>query len=134
MRLFMHFHNNKKLKTNSSWFFSLFRAEVMHSEVCTVKCILHQMIRVGIRPSAASIGWVVSFGGFDCFLLLVVVGARNKFGSTLYTFVLTSLKPNTQFVYGLGCTLLHTVQVILNHFLAHNSSLKMRSQAGNLLL
>jgi hypothetical protein len=35
------------------------------------------------------IGWVVSFGGFDCFLL--------------------------------------------NHFLAHHSSLKMRSQVGNLL-
>jgi hypothetical protein len=25
----------------------------------------------------------VSFGGFDCFLLLVVVGARKKLGSTL---------------------------------------------------
>jgi hypothetical protein len=29
------------------------------------------------------IRWVVSFGGFDCFLLLVVVGARNKLRSTL---------------------------------------------------
>jgi hypothetical protein len=41
------------------------------------------------------IGWVFRFGGFDCFLLLVVVGARNKFGSTHLTYVLTSLKPNT---------------------------------------
>jgi hypothetical protein len=40
------------------------------------------------------IGWVVSFGRFDGFLLLVVVGARNKLGSTLPTLVLTSLKPN----------------------------------------
>jgi hypothetical protein len=41
------------------------------------------------------IGWVVSFGGFDCFLLLMVVGARNKLRSTLLTLVLTSFKPNT---------------------------------------
>jgi hypothetical protein len=40
----------------------------------------------------------VSFGGFDCFLLFVVFGDRNKLGSTLLTFVLTSLEPNTQFV------------------------------------
>jgi hypothetical protein len=73
------------------------------------------------------IGWVVSLGGFDCFLLLVVVGARNKLGSTLLTFVLTSLKPNTQFVSGLGCTLSNLTQIILNHFLTDNSSLKMRS-------
>jgi hypothetical protein len=44
------------------------------------------------------IGWVVSFGGFDCFLHLVVVGARNNLGSILLTLVLTSLKPNTRFV------------------------------------
>jgi hypothetical protein len=50
------------------------------------------------------IGWVVSFGGFDCFLFLLVVGARNKLGSTLHTLVLTPLKTNTQFVCGLGCT------------------------------
>jgi hypothetical protein len=29
------------------------------------------------------IGWVVSFGGFECFLLFVVVGARNKLESTI---------------------------------------------------
>jgi hypothetical protein len=62
------------------------------------------------------IGWVVSFGGFDCFLLLVVVGARNKLGSTLSTLVLTSLKPNTQFVCGFGYTLLNPTQIILNQF------------------
>jgi hypothetical protein len=39
--------------------------------------------------------WVVSFGGFDCFLLFVVVGGRNKFGSSLLTLVLTPLKANT---------------------------------------
>jgi hypothetical protein len=44
------------------------------------------------------IGWVVSFGGFDYCLLLVVVGARNNLRSTLLTLVLTSLKPNTQIV------------------------------------
>jgi hypothetical protein len=80
------------------------------------------------------IGWVVSFAGFNCFLLLVVVGGRNKIGSTLLTFVLTSLKPNTQFICGLGCTLLNLTQVILNNFLTHNCSLKMRSQVCNLLL
>jgi hypothetical protein len=37
----------------------------------------------------------VRFGGFDCFLLLVVVGARNELGSTLLILILTSLKPNT---------------------------------------
>jgi hypothetical protein len=79
------------------------------------------------------IGWVVSFGGFDCFLLLEVVGARNKLGSTLLTLVLTSLKPNPQFVCGLGCTLFHPVQVLLSHFLAHHNSLKTRSQVANLL-
>jgi hypothetical protein len=79
------------------------------------------------------IGWVVSFGGFECSLLFVVVGARNKLGSTLLTLVLTSPKTNTQFVCGFGCTLFHVVQVILNHLLAHHSSLKMRYQIGNLL-
>jgi hypothetical protein len=47
------------------------------------------------------IGWVVSFGGFDGFLLLVVVGGRNKLENTLFTLILTSLKPNTQFLCGL---------------------------------
>jgi hypothetical protein len=78
--------------------------------------------------------WMDSeFCGFDCFLLFVVVRARNKLGSTLLTLVLTPLKANTQLVCGLGCTLFHTVQVSLNHFLAHNSFLKMRSKIGNLL-
>jgi hypothetical protein len=80
------------------------------------------------------IGWVVCFGGFDGFLHFVLVGGRNKLGSTLLTLVLTSLKPNTQFLCGFGCTLFHMAQVILNHFLAHHSSLKTRSQIGNLLL
>jgi hypothetical protein len=31
------------------------------------------------------VGWVVSFGGFDCCFLFVVGGVRNKFGSTLLT-------------------------------------------------
>jgi hypothetical protein len=64
------------------------------------------------------IGWVVSFGEFDCFLLLVVVRARNKLRSTLSTLVLTPLKANTIFVCGLGCTLFHMAQVLLNYFLA----------------
>jgi hypothetical protein len=66
----------------------------------------------------------VSFGGFECFVLFVIVGARNKIGSTLLTIVLTSLKDNAQFVYGFGCTLLNSTQVILNHFLTQLDSLK----------
>jgi hypothetical protein len=80
------------------------------------------------------IGRAVSFYGFDCFLLLVVVGARNKFMNTLLTLILTPLKANTQFVCGLGCTLLNLTQIILNEFLAHNRPLKMRSQISNILL
>jgi hypothetical protein len=49
----------------------------------------------------------VSFGALDCFLLFVVVGARNKLGSSLLTLVVTPLKANTQFIYGFGCTLLN---------------------------
>jgi hypothetical protein len=41
------------------------------------------------------IGWVVSFGGLECFLLFVVIGARNKLGSTLLALVLTTIKTNT---------------------------------------
>jgi hypothetical protein len=58
------------------------------------------------------IGWVVSFDGFDCFLLLVIVGARYKLRSTLLTLVLTPLKTNTQFVCGFDCTLLNPAQVL----------------------
>jgi hypothetical protein len=76
------------------------------------------------------IGWVVGFGWFECFLLFVVVGVKNKLGSTLLILVLTSLKPNTQFICGFGCTLLNSAQVILNQF----GFLKMCSQIGNLLL
>jgi hypothetical protein len=72
------------------------------------------------------IGWVVNFDGFDCFLLLVVVGAINEFRRTLLTLILTPLKPNTQFVSGPGCTLPNLTPVILNHFLTHNRSLKVR--------
>jgi hypothetical protein len=80
------------------------------------------------------IGWVVGFGWFECFLLFVVVGARNKLGSTLLTLFLTSLKPNTQFICGFGCTLLNSAQIIINHLLTQNSLLKICSQIGNLLL
>jgi hypothetical protein len=77
---------------------------------------------------------VVGFSWFECFLFFVIVGARNKLRSTLLTLFLTSLKPNTQFVCGFGCTLLNSAQIILNHFLAQNSLLKTCSQIGNLLL
>jgi hypothetical protein len=80
------------------------------------------------------IGWVVSFGGFDCCFLFMVVGARNKLGSTLLILVLTPLKTNTQFVSGLGCTQLNPTEIIFNHLLTHNHSLKARSQISNLLL
>jgi hypothetical protein len=43
------------------------------------------------------IGWVVGFDWFECFIIFVVVGARNKLRSTPLTLVLTSLKTNTQF-------------------------------------
>jgi hypothetical protein len=70
------------------------------------------------------IGWVLSFGGFDCFLLLVVGGAGNELGNALLTLVLTPLKVNTQSVCGFSCTLLNPTQVILNHFLTHFDFLK----------
>jgi hypothetical protein len=76
----------------------------------------------------------VSFGGFDCCFLFVVGGARNKLGSTVLTLIITPLKPNTQSVCGLGCTLLNPAQVLLNHFLAQNGFLMARTQIGNLLL
>jgi hypothetical protein len=80
------------------------------------------------------IGWLVSFGGFECFLLFVVVGARKKLGSTLLTHVFTSQKANAQFICRLGCILFHTVQVILNHLLTQLSSLKTCRQIRNILL
>jgi hypothetical protein len=80
------------------------------------------------------VGWVVSFVGFDYFLLLVVGGAGNELGSTLLTLILTPLKTNTQFVYGFGCTLLNPSQIIINHLLTQNGLLKTCSQVGNLLL
>jgi hypothetical protein len=79
-------------------------------------------------------GWVVSFGGFDYFLLFVIVEARDELRSTLHTLVLTPLKTNTQLVCGLDCSLLNTTQIILNHFLTHNRPLKMRTQVGNPML
>jgi hypothetical protein len=76
----------------------------------------------------------VGFGWFQCFQLFVVVGARNELRSTLLTLILTSLKPNTQFVCGFACTLLNHAQIILDHFLTQNSFLKTCNQIGNLLL
>jgi hypothetical protein len=80
------------------------------------------------------IGWIVRFGGFDCCFFFVVGGARNKLGSTHLTLILTPLKPNTQSVCGLGCTLLNPTQVFLNHLLTQHGFLKTCSQIGNLLL
>jgi hypothetical protein len=76
----------------------------------------------------------VSFGGFDCCFLFVVGGARKKLGSTLLTLILTPLKLNPQSVSGLGCTLLNSAQVLLNHLLTQSGFLKVRSQICNLLL
>jgi hypothetical protein len=80
------------------------------------------------------VGWVVSFGGFDCCFLFVVGGARNKLGSTLLTLIFTPLKTNTQFVCGFGCTLLNPTKIILDHFFAQSNFLMTCSQIGNLLL
>jgi hypothetical protein len=75
----------------------------------------------------------MDFGWFECFLLFMVAGGKNKFRSVLLILFLTSLKPNPQFVCGFGCTLLNTIQ-ILNYFLTQNGFLKTRSQMSNLLL
>jgi hypothetical protein len=64
----------------------------------------------------------------------MVAGARNKHRSTLLTFLLASLKPNTQSVCGFSCTLLNPAQIILNHLLTQHGFLKTCSQIGNLLL
>jgi hypothetical protein len=77
------------------------------------------------------IGWVMGFGWFECFLFFMVAGARNKLRSTLF---LASLKPNTQSVCGLGCTILNPAQIIIDHFLAQNSFLRTCSQICDLLL
>jgi hypothetical protein len=82
-----------------------------------------------------ALDWMGSkFCGFDGFLLLVVVGARNELRSILPTLVLTPLKTNTQFVCRRGCTLLNSTQIILNHLLTQLGFLKACSQIGNLLL
>jgi hypothetical protein len=61
-------------------------------------------------------------------------GARNKLGSALLTLIFTSLKPNSQFVCGFGCTLLNSAQILLDHLLTQSSFLKMCNQIGHLLL
>jgi hypothetical protein len=80
------------------------------------------------------IGWVMGFGWIECFLFFMIAGARNKLRSTLLTLFLTTLKPNTQSICGLGCTLLNPAQILLDHFLAQNGFLKMPSQISDLLL
>jgi hypothetical protein len=80
------------------------------------------------------IGWVMGFGWFECFLFFMVAEARKKLRSTLLTFLLTSLKPNTQSVCGLGSSLLNPAQILLDLFLTESSFLKTCSQIGNLLL
>jgi hypothetical protein len=76
----------------------------------------------------------MNFDWFECFLFFMVAGARNKHRSTLLTFLLTSLKANTQSVCGLGYTLLNPTQILLNHLLPQHDFLKTCSQIGNLLL
>jgi hypothetical protein len=88
-----------------------------------------------MQIKASSLGLGLSFlaslfGWFECFLFFMVARARNKLRSTL----LTSLKPNTQSVCGLGCTLLNPTQILLDHFLTQSSFIKTCSQIGNLLL
>jgi hypothetical protein len=80
------------------------------------------------------IGCVMGFCWFECFLFFMIAGARNKHRSTLLTFLLTPLKPNTQSVCGFGCTLLNPAQILLDHFFTQRSFLKTCSQIGNLLL
>jgi hypothetical protein len=80
------------------------------------------------------VGWVVSFGGFDCCFLFVVGLVRNELGRTLLTLILTPLKTNTQSICRFGCTLLNPAQILLDHFLTQNGFLKTRSQINDLLL
>jgi hypothetical protein len=76
----------------------------------------------------------MGFGWFVSFLFFMVAGARNKLRSTLLTFLLTSLKPNTQSICRHGCTLLNPAQILLNHLLTQHGFLKTCNQIGNLLL
>jgi hypothetical protein len=76
----------------------------------------------------------MGFDWFECFLFFMVAGARNKLRSTLFIFLLTSLKPNPQSVCRLDCTLLNPAQVLLNHLLTQHGFFKTCSQIGNLLL
>jgi hypothetical protein len=80
------------------------------------------------------VGWVVSFGGFDCCFLFVIGGAGNELESTLLTLILMPLKTNTQFVCGFGYTLFNPTQILLNYFLTQNGFLKMHSRISYLLL
>jgi hypothetical protein len=80
------------------------------------------------------VGWVVSFGGFDCCFLFVIGGAGNELESTLLTLILTPLRTDTQFVCGFGCTLLNLTQILLNPFLAQNGFLKTHSQISDLVM
>jgi hypothetical protein len=80
------------------------------------------------------VGSVVSFGGFDCFLLLMIGGDANELVRTLLTLILTPLKTNTQLVCGFGCTPLNHTQILLNHLLAQSNFLKTCSQIGKLLM
>jgi hypothetical protein len=50
----------------------------------------------------------VGFDWFECFFLLVIIRARNKLGSTLFTFILTFLKTNTLFICGFSGTLFNS--------------------------
>jgi hypothetical protein len=88
-------HSHKRCKCKLTWIWSIFLHTSLGGE------------------GWHGIGWVVGFGGFQCFFLLVIIGARNKLESTLFTFILTSLKTNTQFVCGFSCTLLNSTQVLL---------------------
>jgi hypothetical protein len=80
------------------------------------------------------VGWVVSFGEFDCCFLFVIGGTGNKLESTLLTLTLTPLKTNIQSVCGFGCTLLNLTLILLNYFLAQIGFLKTCSQIRDLLL
>jgi hypothetical protein len=80
------------------------------------------------------VGWVVSFDGFDYFLLLVVGRDGEELWSTFVTLILAPLKMNIQFICEFGCTLLNPTQIILNHLLTQNDLLKTCSQICNILL
>jgi hypothetical protein len=106
----------------------------MHTKASSLNLGVSFLVSLFGLKDGFGLDGVMGFDWFKCFLFFMVAGGRNKLRSTLLTFLLISLKPNTQFLCGLGCTVLNLAQILLDHFLTQSSFLKTCSQIGNLLL